>query len=99
MRATSREPRGSERPMKRTVLLISLIALLAGLVAVPSALGIKAGFNVATKRLEAAYKIALFERRFNAEGCYPAPPELARAIHESSHRKVGVAPNTKRLAN
>jgi hypothetical protein len=85
--------------MKRTVLLISLIAMLAGVVAVPSAFGIKAGFNVATKRLEAAYKIALFERRFNPEGCYPAPPELAQAIHDSTHRKVGVAPSTKRLAN
>jgi hypothetical protein len=85
--------------MKRTVLLISLIAMLAGLVAVPSAFGIKAGFNVATKRLEAAYKIALFERRFSPDGCYPAPPDLAAAIHESTNRKVGVAPSTKRLAN
>jgi hypothetical protein len=85
--------------MKRIALLTSLIAVLAGLVAVPSAFGIKAGFNVATQRLEAAYKVALFERRFNPDGCYPAPPQLARAIHESSHRKVGVAPNTRSLGN
>jgi hypothetical protein len=86
--------------MKRAALLISLIALVAGLlVAVPSAFGITAGFNMATKRLEAAYKVALFERRFNPDGCYPAPSDLARAIHQSSHRKVGVAPNTKSLAN
>jgi hypothetical protein len=85
--------------MKRTVLLASLIALLAGLLLVPSAFGIKAGFNTATKRLEAAYKIALHERRFNPDGCYPAPPQLARAIHQSTHRKVGVAASTGRLAN
>jgi hypothetical protein len=86
--------------MKRFALLISLIAVLAGLfVAAPSAFGIKAGFNIATKRLEASYKIALFERRFSPDGCYPAPPKLAQAIHESTKRKVGVAPNTKHLAN
>ncbi len=85
--------------MKRTVLLISLLAVLAGLVLVPSAFGIKAGFNTATKRLEAAYKIALHERRFSPDGCYPAPQQLARAIHQSTHRKVGVAPSTGRLAN
>ena len=86
--------------MKRFALTISLIAVAAGLlVSAPSAFGIKAGFNLATKRLEAAYKVALFERRFNPDGCYPAPKKLAKAIHGSSHRKVGVASNTKHLAN
>jgi hypothetical protein len=86
--------------VKRIALLTTLIALLAGLiVAAPSAFGIKAGFNIATKRLEAGYKVALFERRFSSDGCYPAPPQLAKAIHQSSHRKVGVAANTKHLAN
>ena len=86
--------------MKRLALLITLIAVLAGLlVSVPSAFGITAGFNIATKRLEASYKIALFERRFSPDGCYPAPPKLAQAIHESTNRKVGVAPNTKHLAS
>jgi hypothetical protein len=86
--------------MKRIALLTSLIAVLAGLfVAAPSAFGIKAGFNIATERLEAGYKVALFERRFSPDGCYPAPPRLAQAIHHSSHRKVGVAPNTKHLTN
>jgi hypothetical protein len=86
--------------MRRFAILVSLIAVLVGiLVAAPSAFGIKAGFNIATKRLEAGYKIALFERRFSPDGCYPAPPKLARAIHESTHRKVGVAANTKHLAN
>lgn len=85
--------------MKRLAFSISLISVLAALVLVPSAFGIKAGFNVATKRLEAAYKIALFERRFNPKGCYPPPKRLARALHKSTHRKVGVAPNTRHLGN
>jgi hypothetical protein len=85
--------------VKRFALLTTLAVLAGLLVAAPAAFGITAGFNLATKRLEAAYKIALFERRFNPEGCYPAPPELAQAIHQSTHRKVGVAPNTKSLAN
>jgi hypothetical protein len=84
--------------MKRIAFLSVLLALLAGALAAPSAFGIKAGFNLATQRLEAAYKVALFERRFNPDGCYPAPSKLARAIHQSSHRKVGVTPNTKHLA-
>src|SRR3954447_18939137 len=86
--------------MKRFALTISLTAVLAGLlVAVSSAFGITAGFNIATKRLEASYKIALFERRFSEDGCYPAPPKLAQAIHQSTHRKVRVAANTKSLAH
>jgi hypothetical protein len=86
--------------MKRAASTISLISLLAAmLVLSASALGIKAGFNLGTKRLEAAYKIALHERRFDPDGCYPPPSELAKAIHQSTHRAVGVAPNTKHLAN
>src|SRR3954451_20303066 len=86
--------------MKRFALLISLAPVLIGLlVAAPSAFGITAGFNIATKRLEASYKIALFERRFSDDGCYPAPPKLAQAIHPTTHPKVGVAANTKSLGN
>jgi hypothetical protein len=86
--------------MRRAVFLISLVSLIAtALVISASAFGLKAGFNIGTKRLEAAYKIALFERRFSDDGCYPAPPDLARAIHKSTHRKVGVAANTGHLSN
>ncbi|HEY3191360.1 MAG TPA: hypothetical protein VGJ61_01150 [Solirubrobacterales bacterium] len=85
--------------MRRTVFLVSLASLVAGLLVISSsAFGIKAGFNIATKRLEAAYKIALFERRFSDDGCYPAPKKLAKAIHKRTGHKVGVAPNTKHLA-
>ena len=63
--------------MRRAVFLITLV-FATSLVVSASAFGIKAGFNLATKRLEAAYKIALFERRFNPDGCYPAPSKLAK---------------------
>jgi hypothetical protein len=84
--------------MRRTVFSITLVAALAAiLVTTGSAFGKTAGFNLPTKRLEAAYKIALHERRFDPNGCYPAPPELARAIHEGTKKKVGVAATTNRL--
>jgi hypothetical protein len=84
--------------MRRTVFSISLVAALAAvLVVTASAFGVSAGFNLPTKRLEAAYKIALQERRFNEQGCYPAPNALAQALSEGTKRRVGVAPNTKHL--
>jgi hypothetical protein len=84
--------------MRRTVFSITLVFVLAtALVVTANSFGARAGFNLPTKRLEAAYKIALHERRFNPDGCYPAPPQLARAIHEGTKRKVGVAANTKHL--
>jgi len=86
--------------MRRAVFLVSLALLLTGLLVLSSsALGARAGFNVATKRLEAAYKIALFERRFSEDGCYPRPAALAKAIHKRTGRKVGVSRGTNRLAN
>ena len=64
----------------------------------PSAFGIKAGgFNLATERLEAAYKIALFERRFSDEGCYPAPSDLAKAISRGTGHQGRRGLNTRRL--
>jgi hypothetical protein len=87
--------------MRRTVFLISLVFVLAtALVVTASAFGANVpGHNLPTKRLEAAYKIALQERRFNPDGCYPAPPKLARAIREETKRRVGVSPNPSRLRN
>src|SRR4051794_41966352 len=86
--------------MKRFALLISATAVLVGLLAAaPSAFGIKAGFNVATKRLEASYKIALFERRVSEDGCYPPPPKLAQAIPQAPHPRGGGAPQTQRAGD
>ena len=82
--------------MRRIALLAVAISLLAGLAAAPSAFGIKAGFNLATERLEAAYKVALFERRFAPQGCYPAPADLAKDIQASSKVRLSALRGTTR---
>src|SRR5512132_178761 len=86
--------------MRRTVLYPSLISVLAGMLFITSsAFGVKAGHNLPTDRLEAAYKIALFERRFSKDGCYPPPGALAKAIHKKTKREVGVSRNANHLAH
>jgi hypothetical protein len=84
--------------MKRIAILSILATVLAGLAAVPSASAIKSGgFSLPTKRLESAYKIALFERRFSDDGCYPPPSALAKAISSGAGHKAAVAVNTRHL--
>jgi hypothetical protein len=63
------------------VLAILLIALVAAPASAPAIVG-GAGHNKPTKKLEAAYKIALYLRSVSANGCYPPPKELAKAIHK-----------------
>jgi hypothetical protein len=71
------------RPMRRTLPLfaILLIALLAAPASAP-AIGGGAGHNKPTKKLEAAFKIALYLRSVSADGCYPPPARLAKTIHK-----------------
>jgi hypothetical protein len=86
--------------MRRAAFTISLISLLVAiLVVTASALAAKAGFNLPTKRLEAAYKIALRERRFSEDGCYPPAPALAKALQKGTGHKAGVARGTGALHN
>jgi hypothetical protein len=86
--------------MRRLAFPLSLIALLAGLLVLSSsAFGIKAGFNLPTKRLEGAYKFALQARRFAPDGCYPSPSPLAKLLQQKTGHKVGVAQNTNGLGH
>src|SRR3954454_896315 len=86
--------------MRRTVLIsIALIALLSATLVTSASAFKSGGFSLPTKRLESAYKIALFERRFSDDGCYPPPAELAKAIHKTTNHKTGVAPNTGHLGH
>jgi hypothetical protein len=86
--------------MRRTIVLVSLISVLAGMLLITSsAFGVKAGHNLPTDRLEAAYKIALFERRFSKDGCYPPPRALAKAIQKKTKQQVGVSRNANHLAH
>jgi hypothetical protein len=78
--------------VKRTLplLAIALIVVLA-LPASSAAIVGGAGHNKPTKKLEAAYKIALYLRSVSADGCYPPPKRLAKAIHRlNKHIKVRV---------
>jgi hypothetical protein len=75
--------------LKRVPLTIAiLIALLAGTaIARPGG----AGHNPPTRKLEAAFKYALYERSVSEDGCYPAPSRLAKLIAKKSSLKTGVA--------
>ncbi|HEY7121107.1 MAG TPA: hypothetical protein VH329_00985 [Solirubrobacterales bacterium] len=78
--------------MRRAAILISLIAaLVTGLLLSTSALGEGPGHNLATKRLEGAYKFALQDRRFDPQGCYASPKELAPILTDATGRTVGVS--------
>jgi hypothetical protein len=69
--------------VRRTLplLAIPLIVMLAAPASSPAIVG-GAGHNKPTKRLEAAYKIALYLRSVSPDGCYPPPKQLAKAIHK-----------------
>lgn len=69
--------------MRRT---LPLIALAAAVALPASASGATAGHNKPTKRLEAAFKIAQFERAHSADGCYPAPKEMASELRKAGQR-------------
>src|SRR3954462_10695454 len=84
--------------MKRISLLLTAL-LAALLVFTSSASAAHPGFNLPTQRLEGAYKFALQDRRFDPNGCYPAPPVLAKSLTKDTGHKVGVAQNTNNLGH
>jgi len=93
--------------MRRTLpLIVALSALFAtaagalaanggGPTATVSAGG--AGFNVPSKRLEAAFKTALYHRAGSPIGCYETPKTLANLIRKAHGFKTGVAPTIKKI--
>jgi hypothetical protein len=84
--------------MRRAVLFISLLSLLATALEVSATASAEGpGHNLATKRLEGAYKFALQDRRFDPQGCYAPPAELSKILTGATGRAVGVARNTNRL--
>ena len=69
--------------MRRT---LPLIAILAASLALPAgALG-AAGHNQPTRKLEAAFKVAQFERAHSPDGCYPAPQALVAKLRDAGQR-------------
>jgi hypothetical protein len=85
--------------MKRATILISIAALAMAVLASGSASGATPGFNLATKRLEGAYKFALQDRRFDPAGCYAPPAELSQILTKDTGRTVGVARGPNRLGH
>jgi hypothetical protein len=67
------------------VLLVALLACPA------SAFADGAGHNPPTRKLEAAFTVALSERVESEDACYPAPPRLAAAIRAGAGLRTGVA--------
>jgi hypothetical protein len=57
-----------------------------------------AGHNAPTRALEAAFKVAQFERRDSADGCYPAPAAMAAAIRRDAKIKVLLAKSYKQVS-
>jgi hypothetical protein len=68
---------------------ILLTALLACPASSPAVVG-GAGHNKPTRKLERAYKYALYIRSVSDDGCYPPPKQLAKQIRKLSHRHIKV---------
>jgi len=77
--------------VKKALLPIALLAALLACTGAAQARG-GAGHNPATKKLEDAFKIALYVRSVSTDGCYPRAPRLAKLIGRTKRGlKVGVA--------
>jgi hypothetical protein len=78
---------------RRLRLGIVIAALLGALIVAPGALARGgAGHNPATKKLEDAFKVALYVRSVSHDGCYPPAKQLAKKIGNAKRGlHVGVA--------
>ena len=76
---------------KKALLPIALLIALLACSGTAEARG-GAGHNPATKKLEDAFKIALYVRSVSTDGCYPPAPRLAKLIGQTKRGlTVGVA--------
>jgi hypothetical protein len=74
--------------LRRTIPALSALVLVGVLAFSPGAQARGgAGHNSPTKKLEDAFKIALYVRSVSKDGCYPPAPQLAKGI---SRRKKGL---------
>jgi hypothetical protein len=83
-------------PVVRRI-LPAVVAALIGLLVVPAsgfAIG-QGGHNKPTNRLEGAFKVALYWRSQDPQGCYLSPSRMAAEIRKRAKLKSGVAPNDK----
>jgi hypothetical protein len=73
--------------------LIPAAALLVVLLCAESALAAKAGYNEPTRKIEAAFKIALYHRAGDPDGCYPPPNEMVAILRRKTNFRVGATSN------
>jgi hypothetical protein len=77
--------------LKRALLPIGILIAVLACSGTAQARG-GAGHNPATKKLEDAFKIALYVRSVSTDGCYPPAPRLAKLIRQTKRGlKVSVA--------
>jgi hypothetical protein len=82
-------------PLRLVPVIAVLVAALAWAPGADARGG--AGHNPATKRLEDAFKIALYVRSVSTDGCYPPAKQLAKKIGQTKRGlKVSVANNAAR---
>jgi len=87
--------------MNKALLPIFLLSALLACSGTAQARG-GAGHNPATKKLEDAFKVALYVRSVSTDGCYPPASQLAKKILQRKHGlRVGVAngPNSVHRMN
>ena len=76
---------------KRALLPVAILIALLACSGTAQARG-GAGHNPATKKLEDAFKIALYVRSVSTDGCYPPAPRLAKLVGQTKRGlTVGVA--------
>jgi hypothetical protein len=75
------------RILPALVLLIALFATSQASAQRPTG----AGHNPPTRKLEAAFKVALHQRSVSEDGCYASPKALARQIADWTPMRTGVA--------
>jgi len=68
--------------LKKALIPIALLVALLACTGSAQARG-GAGHNPATKKLEDAFKIALYVRSVSTDGCYPPAQQLAKAIGQT----------------
>ena len=79
--------------MRRALPMVAILG--AFLVCVASAFAVKAGYNGPTRKIEAAFKIAQYERAGDPDGCYPAPARLVAILRKKTNLRVGVTASFK----
>jgi hypothetical protein len=83
--------------MRRSIPLAVLVASLALTGVAQAKAPDPAGHNGPTRKLEAAFKVAQFERAGDPNGCYPDAPTMAALIIERTGQAAGVIVKEKSI--